>query len=102
MKKLMFVIMVFVMAFALLACGGESETSDGETDAVPEVEVEALKSTNGAIEVTVVDGYVAEIGDYYETITVKPEGSEENNSDYMLIEAPGEKGTHENFRFYVY
>ena len=92
------------MAFALLACGGESEKSDGETVAVPEVEVEtgAVKSTNGAIELTVEDGYVAEIGDYYERITVKPEGSKESNSDYIEIEAPGEKGTHENFRFYVY
>lgn len=110
MKKLLLVIMVFVMAFALLACGGESATSDGESDAVTEVEVETevkaeagpVKSTNAAIVLTVEDGYLAEIGDYYERITIKPEESEEKNSDYIEIEAPGEKGIHDNFQFYVY
>ncbi len=104
MKKLMLVIMVFAVAFTLVACGGENEESDGQTAPVPEakVEVGAVKSTNGAIELTVEDGYLAEIGDYYERITVKPEGSADTNSDYIEIEAPGEKGIHENFRFYVY
>ena len=94
--------MVFVMAFTLLACGSESEKSDGETAPAPKVETEAVKSTNGRIELSVEDGYVAEIGDYYERITIKPEGAEEKNSDYIEVEAPGEKGTHETFRFYVY